>query len=383
MMLTIMAASLTLHTQHALAATPVPRQTDTAITPVVTAAPKNTLVATALPTNMRVTHTATTAIPAGTALVTRTAAPVPVTVTPASVVPSLTGTPTPRAHSTGTTVTPTTATTPTPLFSPDSRPGTPVRTVTLPPMRIASPPALPSPTASPAAIRVTSIMPPSVRNDHDMALSISGAEFVKGMTLAIGGKPLTNVTVTSSTALAATLPAGLCPSAYSVTLKDEAGRTMPGGGQVRVEGVRTATLGAWAANPAIGVARQAQTFTLELPIVEIVDTTCGTDDWQLTMTLGAFSPFEDGHGALPLHALRLSGATSSRSGDAPLAVKAGETSGRLSVPRAAGQTSVSIRPLIGVDVPSHGYAGQYRMSVAVSFAGDNPDEGTRQPGGQR
>jgi hypothetical protein len=226
-------------------------------------------------------------------------------------------------------------------------------------------------------------MPPSVRNDHDTALSISGAEFVKGMTLAIGGKPLTNVTVTSSTALAATLPAGLCPSAYSVTIKDEAGRTMPGGGQVRVEGVRTATLGAWAASPAISLAGRAQTFALELPTVEIIDTTCGTGDWRVTFTFGPFSPFEDGHGALPLRSLQLEGTDGSRSSSTLLTVKAGETSGTLSVPRAAGQTSVSIRPLIGVDVPSHGYAGQYRMSVAVSFAGDNPDEGTRQPGGQR
>jgi hypothetical protein len=203
------------------------------------------------------------------------------------------------------------------------------------------------------------------------------------MTLAIGEKLLTNVTVESSTAMTATMPAGLCPGAYAVTTMDSAGHSVSGGSQLVVKGVRQATLGTWVARPAIGLARQAQTFTLELPTVEVVDTTCTTDDWQLTFSLGAFSPFDDGHGALPLRSLRLDGAAGSKSSSTALTVKDGSTSGTLDVPHAAGQTGASLRPLIGVDVPSHSYAGQYRMSVAVSIGGDTQNEGTRQPGGQR
>jgi hypothetical protein len=233
-------------------------------------------------------------------------------------------------------------------------------------------------------MRVTTISPSLVRNDADAALTLKGIGFTQDMTLAIGGKVLTNVTVVSSTELAATLPKGLCPGLYAVTMMDSAGRTLPGGGQVVVEGVRTATLGNWAATrPAIGFARQAQSITLELPAIEIVDTTCNRTDWNLTLTLGAFSPFEDGHGALPLRTLRSDGTAGTQQGTGQLTVKDGGTTGTLHVPHTAGQTSASIRPLIGVDVPSHGYAGQYRMSVAVSIEGDTQKEGMRQPRTQR
>jgi hypothetical protein len=152
---------------------------------------------------------------------------------------------------------------------------------------------------------------------------------------------------------------------------------MPGGGQVRVEGVRTATLGAWTASPSLGVVGRARSFTQGLPSVEIVDTTCGTSDWQLAFTLGAFSPFDDGRGALPLRGLRLDGAAGIGAGSPTLTVKDGVTTGTLIVPHTAGQTSASLRPLIGVDVPSHGYAGQYRMTVVVSIEGGSLKEGLR------
>lgn len=232
-------------------------------------------------------------------------------------------------------------------------------------------------------MRVTNIVPAIIRNDKDHALTITGSGFAEGMLLAIGEKVLTNVTVESSTRLVATMPSGLCPGPYPVTMMDPVGRAMPGGGQLRVEGVRTATLGDWAANPAVSFVGRAQAITVELPAVEIVDTTCSTDDWQIALTLGTFSPFDDGRGALPLRSVRLDGAAGNRAGSAPLTVKDGVTRGTLNVPHAARQTSASIRPLIGVDVPSHGYAGQYRMSVAVSITGGTPDEGTRPPGGQR
>jgi len=232
-------------------------------------------------------------------------------------------------------------------------------------------------------VRVSAISPAIVRNDRDNALALSGSGFVEGMTLAIGEKLLANVKVQSSTAVTATMPSGLCPGAYSVTIIDPSGKRTDGDSQLVVQGVRQATLGAWTAAPAIGLARKAQSFTLELPTIEIVDTTCSTDDWQLDMTLGAFSPFDDGKGALPLRSLRLEGAGGSKARSTALTVTDGSTRGTLTVPHAAGQTSATLRPLIGVDVPSHGYAGQYRMTVAVSLVGDTPDEGTRPPGGRR
>jgi hypothetical protein len=90
----------------------------------------------------------------------------------------------------------------------------------------------------------------------------------------------------------------------------------------------------------------------------------------VTFTLGAFSPFDDGRGALPLRGLRLDGRDDQHPGALALATNGSASSRTLSVPHEVGQTTASIKPVMSVDVPSHGYAGQYRMSVAVSIAGD-------------
>jgi hypothetical protein len=232
-------------------------------------------------------------------------------------------------------------------------------------------------------MRVMAISPAIIGNDQDNALTINGVGFTEDLTLDVGSMPLTNVVLRNSTEFSATLPSGLCPGTYALTIKDASGASVAGHGRLVVKGIRQATLGAWAASPAISFAGRAQAITVELPVVEIVDTTCSTDDWQITLSLGTFSPFEDGRGALPLRGLRLDGVAGSRSDSPTLTVKEGVTSGTLSVPRTAEQSTASIRPLIRVDVPSHGYAGQYRMSVAVSITGGTPDQGTRPPGGKR
>jgi hypothetical protein len=387
MVVVVLAAGFSPPFGGAEAATGVPRYVGAPVTPAATAVPTRARGATVAPTSTLTGRAAATATPASTRQATRT--PVPATAVPTRAPRDATSTAAPPVPTTRATPTPAPAApvasprTPMPIASPTNALRPPAWTT--PGTAKTTPTALPSASATPSSLplRVTEISPALIRNDRDRALVMAGSGFVNGMTLAIGEKVLTNVAVESSTRLTATLPSGLCPGPYSVTMMAPSRRAMSGDAQLRVEGVRTATLGTWAASPPIGVSGKARTIALELPTVEVVDTTCSTDDWQLALTFGSFSPFEDGRGALLLRGLKLDGADRGRSGSALVAAKGGTTEGTLNVPHGIGQTTASLRPLIGVDVPSHGYAGQYRMSVAVSIAGGTPDEGTRPPGGGR
>jgi hypothetical protein len=239
----------------------------------------------------------------------------------------------------------------------------------------------PGPTRTGAAseLAVNSVEPSVVSNVHPARLTVIGAGFAPGLKVTVDGLSLTETRVESTTKLSGVLPGGLCPGTYRLTVTDARGQQVSVG-QLVVQGVTTATLGDWEPQPAMNLNGRDRTLSVRLPTVLIHDTTCARGDWQLAFTLGRFSPFDDGRGALPLRSLQLDG---SESRSTTLTTTSGGTSATLNVPHAAGQTSASIRPLIGVDVPSHAYAGQYRMSVAVSLAGGALDEGTRHPGGQR
>lgn len=69
---------------------------------------------------------------------------------------------------------------------------------------------------------LSSLSPSSGRTATATAITLSGSNFAAGSTVTIGNVPATGVTVVSPTTITATVPAGLAPNVYNVTL------TVPG-----------------------------------------------------------------------------------------------------------------------------------------------------------
>ena len=113
----------------------------------------------------------------------------------------------------------------------------------------ATPPTL---TADPIAPTVSAVEPSSAPNDIDTPVTITGTDFTAVMddtgtvvltppTASLGGTPLTNVTYVDSTTLTATVPWGIDPGIYELTVVN------PDGGSGSLPGAFTVTqgLGTW------------------------------------------------------------------------------------------------------------------------------------------
>jgi photosystem II stability/assembly factor-like uncharacterized protein len=84
---------------------------------------------------------------------------------------------------------------------------------------------------------VSAVSPASWANDIDTSVTISGAGFAATPTVALGSTALTGVTWVSSTTLTATVPWGLNPNVYPLTVVN------PGGGSVTLPNAFTVTAG--------------------------------------------------------------------------------------------------------------------------------------------
>jgi hypothetical protein len=223
------------------------------------------------------------------------------------------------------------------------------------------------PSATLGASVVTAITPGTVTNDRPAALTLTGANFADGLAVTIGGQPLTDVRMHSATRLTATLPAGLCPGTYAVSVTDPRGARTTGG-DLAVQGVRAVTTSPAPAGRPVTLNGRAQQIRVPLPTVHLQDTTCGQDDWRLSFALSPFGTVTGAgkRGSLRLRSLSLDDAAGHPALHAPLSLTTDQTEATLLV-RRAGRASAVLQPFVEVQVPSHGAAGQYRMSVAVTL----------------
>jgi hypothetical protein len=82
---------------------------------------------------------------------------------------------------------------------------------------------------------VTAVLPAAAPNDQDAPVVVSGSGFVSGATATLGTTPLTAVIVQSDTTITATVPSGLAPGLYDLTV------TNPDTGSAILSGAFTVT----------------------------------------------------------------------------------------------------------------------------------------------
>ena len=87
-------------------------------------------------------------------------------------------------------------------------------------------------------------------NDIDTSVTITGADFAATPTVSLGSTPLTNVTLVDSTTLTATVPWGMDPGTYDLTV------TNPDGGSGSLPGAFTVTRASASGTPATSSAER-------------------------------------------------------------------------------------------------------------------------------
>jgi len=162
----------------------------------------------------------------------------------------------------------------------------------------------------PIAPTVTAIDPASSANDIDTPVTITGADFASGATGTVapaasrGGTPLTNVTFVDSSTLTATVPWGMDPGVYDLTV------TNPDGGTASLPSAFTVTpgIGKWNGGDLFGgrvgqvLMKPADPTTLYAPAYGIVGLFRSRDAGQTWTHVGTDVFISNGKFAIdPLH----------------------------------------------------------------------------------
>ena len=373
-------------------------------TPTMTSAPKITATPIALPLDEATLTPSPTPtpefIPSMTATPTPTmmpgTSPTIVTIEPTpSVAPSATPE-APGASILGTSIPPSTGT---PLASETAAPtitmtGTPTATPAVtgtPADELApteTPTEAPTVTPTPEPVSIMAISPATITNDAPAALTVTGSGFAEGMQLPIGGAARRDVRVQSSTRLTATLPDGLCPGAYAVTADADESEIVTGV-RLIIEGVRNLVTLSQPETPAVILNGSDQPISIPLSTIEITDTTCSTDDWQIAYTIT--QPTADGSARTPgasaaaraerslaLRSLVLTDDNGHAVARTPLMLTNGRSGATLRVPR-QGRTTILLQPVVEARVPANAYAGQFSINASFLLEDALPRSG-KQPG---
>jgi hypothetical protein len=227
-----------------------------------------------------------------------------------------------------------------------------------------------TPTPAAEIAHVVAIEPAAVSNDQATRITVVGADFIDTRyAVRVGERALADVRVESFTALTGTLPAGLCPGAYAATVTDAIGHQATGG-SIQVRGTRSATSVAGdIAAPAITLVGRAQHATVALPMVQIRDTTCGTGDLHLLVSVTDFAH----SGGRPSRLVPLSIAAEGDTGNPsqPLRAASGRGTASLLIHRPDSSGLANIALSTEIEIPSHPAAGDYRATVTVSLLEDH------------
>jgi len=319
---------------------PIPPSMATTLTP----SPANTTTTTLTPSPASTATPTLTPSPASTATPTLTPSPA------STATPTLTPSP---ASTATTTLTPSLASTAT--FTP-----TPFATAT------AALTSLPVPTT----LRVTAIEPAVFSNDASTRVTLIGTGFVADTPYAVSvaGSALRDVRFESLTRLTGTLAPGLCPGVYSATVADALDHTS--GGSIQARGTLSATsLTHDIAGPAIAMIGRVQRVRMTLPSVQIRDTTCGTGDLHLHVSVGEFA--QVGGRSSWLSPLSIQ-AGHSDSGSQPVTRVDGSDGVVLVIPRPNGRAPAEVALSAEIEIPAYPAAGDYRAAVTVDLLENVP-----------
>jgi hypothetical protein len=242
---------------------------------------------------------------------------------------------------------------------PSATPTAPTTTATLTPS--------PTPTvlASPVVAHVAAITSATGVNDQPLRITVIGDGFVDtSYAIRIGDRVLTDVRVESPTALTGTLLAGLCPGAYSATVTDALGHDASGG-VLQLRGTLSVTLLTHdIAAPPIQLVGRVQDIRVALPMARIRDTTCGTKDLHLVVSVSEFAQGEGRPSRLTPLSVAVDGA---RKTSQPLTQTSSGGTATVLVQRPGGSGQADVALSTEIEIPSHPAAGDYRATVTVAL----------------
>ena len=209
-------ATTTTPTTTATTTTPTTTATTTTPTTTATTTTPTTTATTTTPTTTATTTTPTTT--ATTTTPTTTATTTTPTTTATTTTPTTTATTT-TPTTTATTTTPTTtATTTTPTTTATTTTPTATATTTTP---TATSTATSTTTPTPVPIpTLSAISPASGFNDLPVPVTLTGGNFLAGITFSVGTTPLTNVTLINANEAVAYIPSGMLANTYDVTAQN-------------------------------------------------------------------------------------------------------------------------------------------------------------------
>jgi hypothetical protein len=261
--------------------------------------------------------------------------------------------------------------TPTPTASPTASP-LPVRpTATVAPLNpevvpLGSPPALP-PVPTPPGYGVR-VIPTSLVNTQPVVFSLSGPLVVPGMQVQLGPTRLRQVGLRAPHVATATLPPGVCPGVYPLTITDPAGRVRRVA-TIRVQGVQTATFGPASAGPGVVLNGRDQRVTLALPVVHLQDTTCGGDVWRLVVRVEGLQTAGPRQPRVRPEAISLVDRLLPRTSRPLPAADLGGQQTTFVIPHAAGVHAADLHLALVVTVPANSYAGARPLTMSAWLVG--------------
>jgi hypothetical protein len=214
---------------------------------------------------------------------------------------------------------------------------------------------------------IDAIAPATVPNDQPATLTLSGTDFVAGMTVTLGDQSLTDVQVQSATTLTATLPAGLCPGTYPATLTDRAGARRAGGALV-VTGIRKATIGAPVPGPALKIAGRAQEVAVPLAAVLLTDTMCDSGDVSLVFSATASVAGAQGRQPLAVRSVRFDLPGALHPISSALRSTGDRSTATLQILRIGAPGMTTLMPTVTLVIPATVFTGQYVISLDVTLA---------------
>jgi hypothetical protein len=223
------------------------------------------------------------------------------------------------------------------------------------------------PAAGPRRSSTSAITPATVTNDQPATLTIAGSNFTSGVQVLFGTQVLTEVHVSSSTALTATLPAGLCPGTYPVTVRDSQAQDLVDSSLV-VQGVQKAVVGTAVTGPTFKINGRAHWEMVPQAPVRLTDTTCSHDDVTLAFSVRAYIAGARGQFPLSARTLRLTWPGAAEPALVSLNPDGEYATATVTIPFTGTPGVMTLAPMVEMGIPASAFAGKYVIVLNVTLA---------------
>jgi hypothetical protein len=187
------------------------------------------------------------------------------------------------------------------------------------------------------------------------------------MTVTVGNQPLSDVRVQSATSLTGTLPTGLCPGTYPARLTDPAGVEHAGGSLV-VTGIQKITIGVEVPGPALTITGREQEVAVPLAALHLMDTTCGSGDHSLIVTVTAYVDGAQGRQPLTVGSVVLDAPGARHPAPTMLIPSGNRSTATVHLPGVGAPGMTTFMPTVTLVIPAKAIAGQYVISLEVTLA---------------